>query len=76
MLINGIKSNQINALDRGLAYGDGLFTTINVEFGVAQLWEFHLQRFDAPRQATNCHGANKYVILNIWFDASFKQGAA
>ncbi|PKG38687.1 aminodeoxychorismate lyase [Psychromonas sp. Urea-02u-13] len=50
MLINGIKSNQINALDRGLAYGDGLFTTINVEFGVAQLWDFHLQRLTLGAQ--------------------------
>jgi 4-amino-4-deoxychorismate lyase len=44
MLINGIESDHINALDRGLAYGDGLFTTIKVEYGVVQLWDFHLQR--------------------------------
>lgn len=44
MLINGIESNHIDAKDRGLAYGDGLFSTIKVQSGVAQLWDFHLQR--------------------------------
>ena len=44
MLINGIESNQIDAMDRGLAYGDGLFTTMKVQFGDVQLWDFHLQR--------------------------------
>ncbi|WP_094751791.1 aminodeoxychorismate lyase [Psychromonas sp. CD1] len=44
MLINGIKTEQISALDRGLAYADGLFTTIKVQKGQLLLWELHLQR--------------------------------
>ena len=44
MLINGIESTTIAANDRGLAYGDGLFSTIKVEYGIAQLWDYHLQR--------------------------------
>lgn len=44
MLINGIQSNTIDASDRGLAYGDGLFSTIKVESGLVCLWDFHLQR--------------------------------
>ncbi|HEY5715722.1 MAG TPA: aminodeoxychorismate lyase [Psychromonas sp.] len=44
MLINGIESTTIAANDRGLAYGDGLFSTIKVEHGIAQLWDYHLQR--------------------------------
>ena len=44
MLINGKKSNKIAATDRGLAYGDGLFSTIKVESGQLCLWAFHLQR--------------------------------
>lgn len=44
MLINGIQSTEIAATDRGLAYGDGLFSTIKVELGQVQLWHFHLQR--------------------------------
>ena len=44
MLINGIQSTTVAATDRGLAYGDGLFSTIKVEWGRVQLWDFHLQR--------------------------------
>ncbi|ABM02931.1 aminodeoxychorismate lyase apoprotein [Psychromonas ingrahamii 37] len=44
MLINGTESTTIAADDRGLAYGDGLFSTIKVERGIVQLWDYHLQR--------------------------------
>jgi len=44
MLINGIETTQIAATDRGLAYGDGLFSTIKIESGIVQLWDYHLQR--------------------------------
>ena len=44
MLINGISSNTISAIDRGLAYGDGLFSTIKLEFGDVIDWQLHLER--------------------------------
>ncbi|MFT6984985.1 MAG: 4-amino-4-deoxychorismate lyase [Psychromonas sp.] len=50
MLINGIKSTTIAATDRGLAYGDGLFSTIKVEYGRVQLWGYHLQRLQLGAQ--------------------------
>lgn len=50
VLINGIESNTIDAMDRGLAYGDGLFSTIKVQYGAVQLWEFHLQRLQLGAQ--------------------------
>ena len=50
MLINGIQSTTIAASDRGLAYGDGLFSTIKVEWGKVQLWAFHLQRLQLGAQ--------------------------
>ncbi|MCG6199958.1 aminodeoxychorismate lyase [Psychromonas antarctica] len=50
MLINGIESTVIAATDRGLAYGDGLFSTIKVEQGELQLWAFHLQRLQLGAQ--------------------------
>lgn len=50
MLINGKQSTTIAASDRGLAYGDGLFSTIKVEFGKVQLWDFHLQRLQLGAQ--------------------------
>jgi len=45
MLINGIMNNHIDATDRGLAYADGLFSTVKVEYGQVIDWGLHLQRF-------------------------------
>ena len=50
MLINGTESTTVAATDRGLAYGDGLFSTIKVERGKVQLWDFHLQRLQLGAQ--------------------------
>ena len=44
MLINGVASDAISSLDRGLHYGDGLFETIAVKNGKLQLWDQHMQR--------------------------------
>ncbi len=43
-LINGRPSEQIRADDRGLAYGDGLFETIEVDQGRLVYWQRHLDR--------------------------------
>lgn len=44
--INGLPATQIEASDRGLQYGDGLFETIAVVGGVPQHLERHLQRLE------------------------------
>ncbi len=44
MLVNGQPGNQIDATDRGLHYGDGLFETIAVHNGKTQLWSAHMAR--------------------------------
>ena len=44
MFINGEEHNSIDASDRGLGYGDGLFSTIKVEYGKVVDWQLHLQR--------------------------------
>jgi len=44
-VINGIATPDIQATDRGLAYGDGLFSTIKVVSGNLQDWPLHLLRF-------------------------------
>jgi 4-amino-4-deoxychorismate lyase len=44
MLINGLNNNTIDAMDRGLAYGDGLFSTIKIELGKVNDWDLHLAR--------------------------------
>ena len=39
MLINGAPGNTINAEDRGLAYGDGVFRTLRMQAGRPFCWE-------------------------------------
>ena len=39
MLINGTPGNTINADDRGLAYGDGVFRTLRMQAGRPFCWE-------------------------------------
>jgi 4-amino-4-deoxychorismate lyase len=45
--INGRSSTRIDARDRGLQYGDGLFETMRVHRGRVRLLEFHLERLYA-----------------------------
>ncbi|BBT62341.1 4-amino-4-deoxychorismate lyase [Aeromonas hydrophila] len=44
MLINGIPTDSVSAMDRGLAYGDGHFTTLLVKDGRPVWWSAHLAR--------------------------------
>ncbi|OOG47000.1 aminodeoxychorismate lyase [Rhodanobacter sp. C01] len=46
MLIDGAPADQVPALDRGLAYGDGLFESIRFVGAVAPLWPRHMRRLD------------------------------
>ncbi|ALP39693.1 aminodeoxychorismate lyase [Aeromonas schubertii] len=43
-LINGRKLDHVEISDRGLAYGDGHFTTMKVVDGHVERWEAHLTR--------------------------------
>ncbi|MCP4595778.1 aminodeoxychorismate lyase [Neptuniibacter sp.] len=42
--VNGIETDELSVYDRAFSYGDGLFETIRVERGEAQLLNAHLQR--------------------------------
>ncbi|WEN13497.1 aminodeoxychorismate lyase [Rhodanobacter sp. AS-Z3] len=44
MLINGVAEQQVSALDRGMAYGDGVFETLRLIGSSAPLWSRHMQR--------------------------------
>ncbi len=44
MRIDGAAADQVPALDRGLAYGDGLFESIRFVGAVAPLWLRHMRR--------------------------------
>lgn len=49
--VNGSAQGRIDAADRGLAYGDGLFETLRVEQGRAVLADGHFQRLAASAEA-------------------------
>jgi 4-amino-4-deoxychorismate lyase len=44
VLVNGVATDQISAIDRGLCYGDGLFETLRLVHAQAPLWSRHMQR--------------------------------
>jgi 4-amino-4-deoxychorismate lyase len=44
ILVDGMETDRVSALDRGLAYGDGVFETIRAIGGTAPLWTRHIAR--------------------------------
>ena len=44
VLVDGAADDRLSVLDRGLAYGDGLFESIRLVDGRAPLWPRHMQR--------------------------------
>jgi len=44
IMVDGAFGDSVSALDRGLAYGDGLFETCRVIDGQVPLWALHLDR--------------------------------
>ena len=53
ILINGEATARLDARDRGLHYGDGVFTTLRVRDGEAALWSQH-----AARLTSGCRHLN------------------
>jgi 4-amino-4-deoxychorismate lyase len=45
ILVNGSPGSRLEAADRGLHYGDGVFETMAVVDGRIRLWDRHMQRF-------------------------------
>lgn len=56
ILVNGETRGEVSALDRGLAYGDGVFRTLRARAGMAQLWTEHVGklRHDCARLGIEC----------------------
>ncbi|WP_049721612.1 aminodeoxychorismate lyase [Gilvimarinus polysaccharolyticus] len=66
--INGKQRHQLSALDRGLAYGDGLFETCRLHDGRLPLWSRHLQRLQTSAAA---FGIELNIIqLQAWLDTA------
>lgn len=45
-LVNGEIASTVNAADRGLNYGDGVFETLRVRGGIARFWQSHMDRLE------------------------------
>ena len=73
MLINGRATDQLDARDRGLHYGDGVFTTLRVRDGAAALWERHMARLIsgcrrlgiAPPDGAQLHAETQRVCAGV-----------
>lgn len=63
-LINGIKEGCLSPLDRGFAYGDGIFRTLTIQDGCAQHWALHYAKLvhDCNMLGIVCPSAT--VLLN------------
>ena len=51
MIINGLPGDSINANDRGLMYGDGVFRTLLIRQGKPLLWQQHYNKLQHDCQA-------------------------
>lgn len=80
ILVNGEASDCLDATDRGLHYGDGVFETIAIRHGVPQLWQWHMERLaegcrrlaipppDETQLAAECTrlcGAEERAVLKV-----------
>lgn len=50
-VVNGFLHGTVSPLDRGLAYGDGVFRTIKVVDGMPECWSLHYQKLEADCSA-------------------------
>lgn len=50
ILVDGIRTDTLDALDRGLAYGDGIFRTMLMRDGKTQAWKHHYAKIAADCQ--------------------------
>lgn len=48
--VNGVFNGTVSPLDRGFAYGDGIFETCRYQAGAIPLWEFHRHRLTGACQ--------------------------
>jgi 4-amino-4-deoxychorismate lyase len=56
ILVNGEAREEVSALDRGLAYGDGVFRTLRARAGAVELWRQHFGKLrrDCARLRIEC----------------------
>lgn len=62
-LVNGEISDLINAADRGLNYGDGLFETLRVRGGQVRFWQAHMDRLELGCRQLGIERPDQAVLL-------------
>jgi len=62
-LIDGEISSLVNAADRGLNYGDGVFETLPVHSGRPRRWQSHMDRLGAACERLNLKMPPQAVLL-------------
>lgn len=51
--VNGVFNASISPLDRGFAYGDGVFETCRYSHGCIPLWDYHYERLQCSAERLN-----------------------
>jgi 4-amino-4-deoxychorismate lyase len=74
--VNGRKSSQISVLDRGLQYGDGVFTTLSVRGGAPLLLDRHLARLAHDCQRLRISAPDSAVLRDEAQRLAWEQGRA
>lgn len=64
MLINGQPGEQISALDRGLAYGDGIYRTMEIRAGQPRLWAWQYRRLAADARRLRLPLPDEALLLD------------
>ena len=64
VLVDGKQATQIDAHDRGLHYGDGVFRTLKVENGMPCWWADQYRKLAADCEALNLACPEEALLLN------------
>lgn len=64
IVINGVPTQHVHALDRGLHYGDGVFETIACVDAKLQFWDAHIERMKAGARKLNIQFPDEVHWLN------------
>ncbi len=74
--VNGVSGAALSPLDRGLAYGDGLFETCLVRAGCVSLWPWHKARLlgSAVRLQLPLSLERLYACMQALFDGQSPDG--
>jgi 4-amino-4-deoxychorismate lyase len=62
VLVNGEETSSVNALDRGLQYGDGVFRTLKVVAGGVRWWEDQYGKLADDCAALQLHCPDREVL--------------